>query len=135
MNNFDGQLSLYPEICIDNFSSNVLFDHKIRCFILTHFHDDHMKNLENLDFYRILKNSSTTVKFYCSAITKNFIKMFETYSHLEEFCNEIPNESPFLVKISTNETVSITFFGSGKLKIIFKLIFKKIKKVIVLVQL
>ena len=114
MNNFDGQLNLYPEICIDNFSSRVLFDCKIRCFILTHFHDDHMKNLEDTDFYRILKNNSTSVKFFCSTITKDFIQMFDKYSHLADFCNDIPNETPILVNISCNDTVSITFYGSGK---------------------
>ncbi len=50
MNNFEGQLHLYPEVCIDNFSSDCIFNLDIRCYILTHFHDDHMKNLEDYNF-------------------------------------------------------------------------------------
>jgi hypothetical protein len=113
MNNFDGQLELYPEICVDNFESNVLFDLRITCFILTHFHDDHMKNLEDFKFYDILRKNSDVVKFYVSPITKNFIQTCEKYEHLTEFCTEMPCETPFIVKISSKETVTITFCGSG----------------------
>nr|QNH68099.1 artemis [Brachionus koreanus] len=113
MNNFDGQLQLYPEICIDNFSSDVLFNPRIRCFILTHFHDDHMKNLEDLNFLRILRDNSDKVKFFCSSVTKDFIKTCDKYSHLKDFCNIVPADSPFIINISTTETVTITFSGSG----------------------
>lgn len=113
MNNFDGQLKLYPEICIDNFSSDVLFNERIKCFILTHFHDDHMKNLEDLNFLKILKDNFDNVKFFCSTVTKNFIETCDKYCHLADYCNVAPTESPFIVKISSKETVTITFTGSG----------------------
>ena len=113
MNNFDGQLKLYPEVCIDNFSSDVLFNVRIRCYILTHFHDDHMKNLEDLNFYRILKENDCTTKFYCSTITKKFIQTCDKYEHLGEFCQEVTSETPFIVKISQKETITVTFCGSG----------------------
>lgn len=122
MNNFDGQLRIYPEICIDNFSSDILFNHRIKCFILTHFHDDHMKNLEDLNFLKILKDKSDKVKFFCSAVTKNFIETCDRYCHLADYCSIIPPETPFIVKISTEETVTITFSGSGfyfKFKFLF----------------
>jgi hypothetical protein len=114
MNNFDGQLSLYPEICIDNFDSDILFNIRIRCFILTHFHDDHMKNLEDFNFYRLLKENTVCVKFYCSPITKRFIETCDKYMHLSDYCTEIPCETPFIVNISSKETVTVTFCGSGK---------------------
>ena len=113
MNNFDGQLKLYPEICIDNFSSDVLFNLRIRCYILTHFHDDHMKNLEDYNFYRILSENNGISKFYCSTITKKFIQTCEKYQHLSDVCQEVTSESPFIVNISAKETVTITFCGSG----------------------
>ena len=114
MNNFDGQLNLYPEVCIDNFSSNVLFDINVRCFILTHFHDDHMKNLENMDFYNVLKDSNGLVKFYCSSITRKFIETCDKYAHLASLCHEVSCETPFLVKISNKESLTVTFCGSGR---------------------
>ncbi|RNA33268.1 artemis [Brachionus plicatilis] len=113
MNNFDGQLELYPEICIDNFSSNVLFNPRIRCFILTHFHDDHMKNLEDFNFYRILRENSLKVKFFCSAVTKDFIETCDKYSHLAGCCNVVSPDTPFIVNISDKITVTVTFSGSG----------------------
>ena len=113
MNNFDGQLDLYPQICIDNFSSNVLFNINIRCFILTHFHDDHMKNLEDEKFYKLLKNSNGLVKFYCSSITRKFIETCDKYSHLADLCTEVSCESPFMVNISEKQTLTVTFCGSG----------------------
>jgi len=115
MNNFDGQLSLYPEVCIDNFSSEIVYNIRIRCFILTHFHDDHMKSLEHMDFYRLLRENNELVKFYCSSITRKFIQTCEKYKHLTEYCMEMPCETPFIVKISPSETITATFCGSGKL--------------------
>ena len=117
MNNFDGQLNRYPEICIDNFVSCVIYDMKIRCFILTHFHDDHMKNLEDFAFYRILKENDDSVKFFVSPITKQFIRRCGKYAHLTEFCTEMTCETPFIVDISNKETVTITFCGSGNILI------------------
>jgi metal-dependent hydrolase (beta-lactamase superfamily II) len=114
MNNFDGQLQLYPEICVDNFDTGVLFDCRIRCFILTHFHDDHMKNLEDLNFLHVLRNNIDHVKFIVSPTTKNFIRTCDKYEHLAEFCTEMPCETPFIVSISNIETVTVTFCGSGK---------------------
>lgn len=113
MNNFDGQLRLYPEICVDNFASDIIYDPKIRVFILTHFHDDHMKNLEDFAFYRLLKENNDLVKFYVSPITKDFIRTCDKYEHLTEYCVEMPCETPFVVNISSKETVTITFCGSG----------------------
>lgn len=114
MNNFNGPLNLYPEICIDNFDSNCIFNTNIRCYILTHFHDDHMKNLEDMNFYKLLKDgASCGIQFLCSAITKRFIASFSKYKHLEEFCRVVSCESPLIVKISTKESVNLTFFGSG----------------------
>ncbi|CAF0980439.1 unnamed protein product [Brachionus calyciflorus] len=113
MNNFDGALNLYPEICIDNFSSSVLFSRKIRCFILTHFHDDHMKNLEDHRFYTILKQNMDIVKFYCSPVTKDFISICNKYNHLTDVCHEISIDTPFIVHISNKETVTVSFSGSG----------------------
>lgn len=113
MNNFNGQLSLYPEICIDNFTSDVVFNLKVCAFVLTHFHDDHMRSLEDVNFYRLLKENTERIKFFCSPITKNFIETCEKYQHLTEFCTEIPCESPFLITISKSETVTATFCGSG----------------------
>lgn len=113
MNNFDGQIQLYPEICIDNFSSNVLFNPRIRSFILTHFHDDHMKNLEDFNFLRILKDNSDMIKFYCSAVTKSFIETCDKYRHLANYCNVVSSDSPFIIHLSGRETVTVTFTGSG----------------------
>ena len=114
MNNFDGQLNLYPEICIDNFDTNCLFNSKIKCYILSHFHDDHMKNLEDINFYKVLKEGSYDgVKFLVSPITKNFISICGKYKHITEFCHEVTCESPIIVRISDKESVTVTFCGSG----------------------
>lgn len=114
MNNFDGLLKLYPEICVDNFSSDAIFNIRVRCYILTHFHDDHMRNLEDLNFLKLLRENKELIKFYCSPITKKFIETCDKYAHLSEFCNEVPCEAPFIVSITPSQTVTITFCGSGK---------------------
>lgn len=113
MNNFEGQLHLYPEVCIDNFSSDCIFNNQIRCYILTHFHDDHMKNLEDKNFYKLLKSADNSVKFLCSPITKKFIQTCPKYEHLGEFCYEIECETPVLVSINAKECLTVTFCGSG----------------------
>ncbi len=114
MNNFDGIVKLYPEVCVDNFSSNCIFNLNIRVYILTHFHDDHMKNLEDYNFYKLLKDGEPLgIKFLCSPITKKFIQTCEKYSHLTEFCTEIMCETPTIVKVSSKETITVTFCGSG----------------------
>lgn len=83
--------------------------------MLTHFHDDHMKNLEDPKFYNLLKENSEYIKFYCSHITKKFIQTCDKYEHLDELCHEVACESPFIVNISNKETVTVTFCGSGKI--------------------
>jgi hypothetical protein len=73
-----------------------------------------MKNLEDVAFYRILKeNSGGSSKFYCSTITKKFIQTCDKYAHLSDLCQEVTSESPFIVNISQKETVTVTFCGSG----------------------
>ena len=113
MNNFEGQLHLYPEVCIDNFESNCIFNLMIRCYILTHFHDDHMKNLEDDKFRRLLKDGQNSIKFLCSPITKKFIQTCGKYQHLAEYCYEVECETPVLVNINRKECLTVTFCGSG----------------------
>ena len=113
MNNFDGQLNLYPEICIDNFSSNLIYNPKISLYILTHFHDDHMNNLEDMSFSTHLKSFKETKNFFTSTITKKFLQNCFKYSHLSNVTNELACETPILVKISDVESVVVTFCGSG----------------------
>ncbi len=114
MNNFDGQLNLYPEVCLDNFESNCIFNAKIKCYILSHFHDDHMHNLEDPSFHRLLKDGlNYGIQFLCSPITKKFISTCDKYSHLSELCREVACETPVIVKISSKDSITVTFCGSG----------------------
>ncbi len=113
MNNFEGQLHLYPEVCIDNFSSDCIFNIHIRCYILTHFHDDHMKNLEDYNFYKLLKDGQDSIKFLCSPVTKKFIQTCPKYEHLGDLCYEVECESPVLINVTKKECLTVTFCGSG----------------------
>lgn len=109
MSRFNGQLNLYPEICVDKFDSART---NIRCFILTHFHDDHMTHLDDWDFYTLLLENAET-QFICSSVTKHFISVVDKYSHLRGVCRGVQTESPFFLKISDKESVTITLVGSG----------------------
>ena len=113
MNNFDGQVKLYPEICIDNFDSSVVYDARVRCYILTHFHDDHMRHLEDVEFYRTLSENRHSVRFYCSSITRRFIETCAKYAHLAELCTEVACEAPFTIDIGAKQTVTAVFCGAG----------------------
>jgi len=73
-----------------------------------------MHNLEDPSFYRLLKDGLTYgIQFLCSPITKKFISNCDKYSHLSEFCREICCETPVIVKISSKESITVTFCGSG----------------------
>ena len=122
MNNFDGLVNIYPEICIDNFISSVILNKRIKVFILSHFHDDHMHGLEDQNFFKLLKSNlnlykndqkNCLIKFYVSSITKQFISLCDKYKHLEEFCTELSCDSPISVALNANEVITITFVGSG----------------------
>jgi DNA cross-link repair 1C protein len=113
MNNFDGQLHLYPEICIDNFNSRILFNSTTYCFILTHFHDDHMKNLESGNFISLLSANTDVVKFLCTSVTANFILNSEKYKHLYSYCTIVTNESPIIISLSGKQSIVITFYAAG----------------------
>ncbi len=111
MNNFDGILIKYPEICIDNFIKSIIINKTIRIFILTHFHDDHMHGLEDADFHKHLADYRDTTKFLCSKITRQFIATCDKYKHLDQFCTELMCDYPLNLELNSNECVTITFYG------------------------
>jgi hypothetical protein len=107
MNNFDGKLHLYPEIFIDNFTSERMFDKNIRVYILTHFHEEHMINLESLRFLNLLKEDN--ILFLCSDTIKKLILSTDKYKHLSEFCKNIETNLPFEIKLNNkNEKVNLS---------------------------
>lgn len=139
MNNFDGIVQNYPEICVDNFISSTILNKKIKIFILSHFHDDHMHGLEDVEFYKLLKTTNSSfnehnnaksnaddiyfnyninndinkIKFYCSKITRDFIGLCDKYKHLHDYCIELACDAPISVQLTRDETITITFIGSG----------------------
>ena len=124
MNNFNGLINIYPEICVDNFLSNIILNKRIKVFILSHFHDDHMHGLEDFEFFKLLKsnadlynkndnNNNNLIKFYVSSITKQFISLCDKYKHLSSFCTELSCDAPISVSLNQNEIITITFIGSG----------------------
>jgi Cft2 family RNA processing exonuclease len=84
-----------------------------------------MHGLEDNNFFKLLKSNSNLyktdddrkndnlIKFYVSSITKKFIGLCDKYKHLHEFCTELSCDQPISVNLNQNETISITFIGSG----------------------
>lgn len=110
--NFQGRLYRYPEIYIDNFKVNPNQD-QITCFILTHFHTDHMKYLSNNLFDIFVNENGETINLYCSPITKTLMENTDPYKNIASKWNTAPCESPFIVKLNNKESVNVTFYGSG----------------------
>jgi DNA cross-link repair 1C protein len=112
MNNFDGIIELYPQIAIDNFSPKILTQTKIKLFILTHFHQDHMSGLQDVHLIKKLLNQKDT-KFFCSPITRKFLEASTQFKSLSSHCTEIQCETPTLFQLNDKLSVIITFYGSG----------------------
>ncbi|KAF2758655.1 hypothetical protein EJ05DRAFT_537981 [Pseudovirgaria hyperparasitica] len=120
MSTFDGIVSEFPEIRIDDFRKKVNHPSPLACF-LSHVHSDHLRGLESL----------RSPFVYCSPATKEILLRLEryqprmnfnkkilesrvqTYKHLKGLLKSIPLNTPTQIELCLGHSIRVTLLDAN----------------------
>uniref|UniRef100_A0A8C9WEN2 DNA cross-link repair 1C, PSO2 homolog (S. cerevisiae) n=1 Tax=Scleropages formosus TaxID=113540 RepID=A0A8C9WEN2_SCLFO len=114
MSSFEGRMKEYSYISLDRFDRENLHS---RAYFLSHCHKDHMKGLKGPLLKRKLK-FSTTVKLYCSPVTKELLLSNPKYGFWEKHIVALELENPTQISLvdeisGEKEDVVVTLLPAG----------------------
>ncbi|XP_048871918.1 protein artemis-like isoform X2 [Brienomyrus brachyistius] len=114
MSSFGGRMKEYPSISLDRFDKENVH---ARAYFLSHCHKDHMKGLKATALRRKLKFSST-VKLYCSPVTKEILLSNPRYGFWENHVVALEVEDPTQISLvdeisGEKEDILVTLIPAG----------------------